>query len=67
VDAPLREVCEVILRAAPEIRFDQLIYEGTWIHTGWRQQGARQQVLTATFEKTLWGKKTHYHNGLRAA
>lgn len=32
-----------------EIQFDQLIYEGTWVHLGLAAGKARRQVLTATF------------------
>lgn len=32
-----------------EIQFDQLIYEGTWVHVGLSADSPRRQVLTATF------------------
>ena len=32
-----------------EIEFDQLIYEGTWVHIGLSTGALRRQVLTATF------------------
>lgn len=32
------------------IEFDQLIYEGTWVHIGLQAGTPRRQVLTATFE-----------------
>jgi len=43
--------------------FDQLIYEGTWVHLGLAPAGQllRRQVLTAIFEK---GKRTRYVDGL---
>ena len=31
------------------IKFDQLIYEGTWVHIGLSEDALRQQALTATF------------------
>lgn len=31
------------------IGFDQLIWEGTWVHLGLRDGGPRREVLTATF------------------
>lgn len=31
------------------IIFDQLIYEGTWVHIGLSEEMPRRQVLTATF------------------
>ncbi len=47
-----------------DLPYDQIIYEGNWIHTGWRQS-PRGEILTATFSKGLFGKvKTTYHNGL---
>lgn len=33
------------------IVFDQLIYEGTWVHIGLSDGNPRQQVLTAIFDK----------------
>ncbi|MGA0569628.1 D-Ala-D-Ala carboxypeptidase family metallohydrolase [Variovorax sp. VNK109] len=43
--------------------FDQLIYEGTWVHIGIPVLGERprQQVLTAIFER---GKETTYLKGI---
>ncbi|HEU4775869.1 MAG TPA: D-Ala-D-Ala carboxypeptidase family metallohydrolase, partial [Telluria sp.] len=32
-----------------DIAFDQLIYEGTWVHIGLSASAARRQVLTAKF------------------
>ena len=45
--------------AASEIQFDQLIFEGTWIHFGIRGD-MRRQVLTATFS----GGKATYTTGI---
>ena len=33
-----------------EIQFDQLIYEGTWVHVGLREGNARRQVMMAHFK-----------------
>lgn len=56
-----REVCEAILES--DIVFDQLIYEGGWIHisTVSGTKKARRQVLTAVFKA---GAATTYLNGL---
>lgn len=32
-----------------DIQFDQLIYEGTWVHVGLSAGAPRREVLTATF------------------
>lgn len=39
-----------------DIEFDQLIYEGTWVHIGLSAGEQRRQVLTATFNA---GKATY--------
>lgn len=56
-----RQICEAIV--ASDIVFDQLIYEGSWIHisTVTRSKKARRQVLTAVFKA---GAPTMYLNGL---
>lgn len=58
---PPREICSRLIGAG--IVFDQLIFEGTWVHFGIPVFGEepRQQVLTAIFER---GKKTRYLKGL---
>lgn len=40
--------------------YDQLIYEGTWIHIGLSEGHPRREILTATFPNG----KVSYHNGL---
>ena len=45
--------------AASEIQFDQLIFEGTWIHFGIRGD-MRRQILTANFS----GGKATYTQGI---
>lgn len=44
---PPRALARAIIAAG--IAFDQLIYEGTWVHVGLAAGAARNQVLTATF------------------
>lgn len=53
-----KEICEAIVRAG--IKFDQLIYEGTWVHISF-DPAMRGQVLTAVFKP---GKKTVYLTGI---
>ena len=43
--------------------FDQLIYEGTWIHVGLSETFPRREILTATFPNG----KVKYHKGLLRA
>lgn len=52
------EVCQEVIEAG--IKFDQLIYEGTWVHISFHP-AMRQMVLTALFNP---GKPTAYRNGL---
>lgn len=54
-------VCKLLLGCG--LRFDQLIYEGTWVHLGLADVGmpARGEVLTAVFNP---GKPTGYLRGL---
>ena len=42
------------------IEFDQLIYEGTWVHIGLSADAPRNQVLTATFD----GGRASYTKGI---
>jgi hypothetical protein len=54
-------VARAIEANADEIDFDQLIYEGKWVHIGFTQlTQPRRDVLTATFN----GGKAHYSEGL---
>jgi putative chitinase len=52
-------VCQQIIRLKI-VDFDQLIYEGTWVHIS-RSENPRRQVLTAHFKK---GQKPTYTQGL---
>ncbi|WP_422099110.1 D-Ala-D-Ala carboxypeptidase family metallohydrolase [Variovorax sp.] len=56
-----RDVCQRIVDAG--ITFDQLIYEGTWVHIGIARVGEqpRRQVLTAIFANK---QPTRYVGGL---
>jgi len=33
------------------LEFDQVIYEGTWVHISFKKEGNRGDILTATFNK----------------
>jgi len=56
----LVKVCRWIIENVPE--FDQLIFEGTWVHVSFREGANRRQVLTAHFESG----KVRYTSGLPA-
>lgn len=53
----------VRLAADPDVLFDQLIYEGTWVHIGLARVGQmpRREVLTAVFRR---GMSTEYRVGI---
>lgn len=56
-----RQLAELI--RGSNINFDQVIYEGTWVHFGLAKLGAtpRREVLSAVFTP---GKKTRYISGI---
>lgn len=56
-----RAICELIRDSG--LVFDQLIFEGSWVHVGLAKTGVepRQQVLTAIFET---GQKVRYMRGV---
>ncbi len=56
------EVCRFIVANKTIIGFDQLIWEGTWVHVSFVKTGARGQVLTARFT----GGRASYTAGLPA-
>lgn len=56
-----KQVAEHLLRHAGTVRYDQLIYEGTWVHISFSPQ-PRGQVLTARFS----GGKAIYSPGVVA-
>ena len=43
------QVCKLIV--ASGIVFDQLIYEGTWVHVSFNSDGNKKQILTAHFHR----------------
>jgi hypothetical protein len=53
-----KEICQAIIESG--INFDQLIFEGSWVHISFDPKN-RNQVLTAIFKP---GKKTQYVLGL---
>jgi zinc D-Ala-D-Ala carboxypeptidase len=57
-----RAVCKYLLERSSEIRFDQLIYEGSWVHISFPLPGKqpRNEVLTAHF----MGGQASYSRGL---
>ncbi len=57
-----REVCKRIITCS-EIYWSQLIYEGTWTHIAFAEEGheAERMVLTAIFKP---GQKTTYVKGI---
>lgn len=52
------DVCKKIVEL--NLTFDQLIYEGDWVHVSFNARGNKRQVLTAHFKN---GRAT-YTNGL---
>ncbi len=44
-----RRVAQCLLEHASEIRFDQLIWEGAWVHVSFTRSAPRGEVLTAHF------------------
>lgn len=57
-----RDVCRSLIHHLEVLEIDQLIYEGTWVHIGFKEQGVpfRGEVLTANFN----GGKTTYIQGV---
>lgn len=54
-----RAICQAIIDSP--IQFDQLIFEGSWVHLGLAASASRREVLTAVFHA---GRKTDYLKGL---
>jgi zinc D-Ala-D-Ala carboxypeptidase len=44
-----RAICRYLIERSGEIRFDQLIFEGTWVHISFVRGAPRLQALTAHF------------------
>jgi zinc D-Ala-D-Ala carboxypeptidase len=55
-----KTVVRYLMERSGEIRFDQLIYEGTWVHISFVPEKPRSQVLTAHFN----GGRVTYSQGL---
>lgn len=54
------EVAVALKEGLPKGFFDQLIYEGTWVHIGFRWGDNRSQLMTARFVNG----KAHYSWGI---
>lgn len=55
-----RRIAQALLERAGEIRFDQLIWEGQWVHISFAAGAPRGEVLTAHFT----GGGVSYSKGL---
>lgn len=55
-----RSIARRLAQHQPELHFDQLIYEGAWVHVSFTLVKPRGQVLTATFV----GGRVHYAPGV---
>lgn len=57
-----KDVCKALLPHMDALEIDQLIYEGGWVHIGFKRKGMpfRGDVLTANFD----GGKTTYIQGV---
>jgi zinc D-Ala-D-Ala carboxypeptidase len=60
---PPNAVVRALMKRAGDIGFDQMIYEGTWVHIGFAEPGrmARHIVMTAHFSK---GGAVTYSEGM---
>lgn len=56
-----RSVAAHLMLHQPDLRFDQLIFEGTWVHISFVSDKPRGEVLTAHF---MPGQKTSYSRGV---
>lgn len=58
-----RTVASYLMQRAPDLRFQQLIFEGTWVHIGFPAPGEqpRGEVLTAHF---VPGQAVSYSRGV---
>ena len=58
-----RTICRRMMETSNRVLFDQLIFEGTWVHVGFPAAGqkARGEVLTAVFKP---GQPTTYVMGV---
>lgn len=58
---PPRAVARHLMLHQPDLRFDQLIWEGTWVHVSFVADKPRGQVLTAHF---VPGQRVTYSSGV---
>ena len=56
-----RSIVKYLMERSGEIRFDQLIYEGSWVHVSFAADRPRSEVLTAHF---MAGGAVSYSKGL---
>lgn len=56
-----RTIVRELMVHAPDLRFDQLIFEGTWVHVSFTAGQPRGEVLTAHF---MPGQPVSYSRGL---
>jgi zinc D-Ala-D-Ala carboxypeptidase len=56
-----RSIARHLMTHAPELRFDQLIFEGTWVHISFVPGKGRGEVLTAHF---MAGQPVTYSRGV---
>ena len=56
-----RSIARHLMTHAPELRFDQLIFEGTWVHISFVPGKGRGEVLTAHF---MPGQPVTYSRGV---
>lgn len=42
------DICRALIPHTEELNFDQLLYEGTWVHIGRRSGTQRQEIWTIT-------------------
>ena len=56
-----RAIARHLMTHAPQLRFDQLIFEGTWVHISFVADRPRGEVLTANF---VPGQAVSYSRGV---
>lgn len=56
-----RSIASYLMQRMPELRFDQLIFEGTWVHISFVNDKPRGEVLTAHF---VPGQAVSYSRGV---
>lgn len=56
-----RTIASYLMQHLPDLRFDQMIFEGTWVHISFVSDKPRGEVLTAHF---VPGQKVSYTRGV---